>query len=205
MFGNCISPLIHIILTILTVCMVLKEAPHLQEKVNRSLGCAFLLLSLQKGKIRLQMPPLSKKRCPSWQAALQRDHELLQLYLLCGRYLHLWLGFDRGRGTLGWEGRKDEKSFSLFIHVKVELCYIWSVFAESPASPGQTLFLIYRAFPQRPEVMTIHGNKISRSGAGLHLWILLQSYARDHYTLWSAMRLEKKTLIDDQRPGCGRS
>lgn len=116
---------------------------------------------------------------------------VIQSYLLCGRYLHSWLGFDRGRGTLGWEGRKDEKSFSRFIHVKVGLRYTWSVFAESPASPGQTLFLTYGAFPYRPEVTTIHRNKISRSGAGLRLWILLQSYAWDRYALWSAIRLEK--------------
>lgn len=51
--------------------------------------------------------------------------------VLCGGHLHLWLGFDRSRGTLD-VGRKDGKSFCHFINVKVKLNDIWSVFGESP-------------------------------------------------------------------------
>lgn len=96
-------------------------------------------------------------------------------------------------------GRKDGKSFCHFINVKVKL-NTSEVFLEK----AQTLFLTYWGFPYRPEAITIHRNKTSRSGVGADLWSFLQSHARDHYTLHRAMRL-KISLTGEQRTGCGRA
>ena len=117
--------------------------------------------------------------------------------VLCGRHLHLWLVFDRGRGMLDVGRKEGWKELQPFYpresRVTLHLKCFWRkpCFSRSSA-PGQTLFLTHRGFPYRPEVMTVHGNKISRSGAGLDLWIFLQSSARDHYTFRRAIRLEKK-------------
>lgn len=115
--------------------------------------------------------------------------------VLCGGHLHLWLGFDKDRGILD-VGRKDGKSFCHFITLKVKLKNIWSVFGENMVSDIQWVF------PHRPEGITIHRNKTSRSGVGPDLWSFLPFHARSHYTLHRAMRL-KITLIGEQRPGCG--
>lgn len=133
------------------------------------------------------------RRCPLWaRSAVLPDKQLCDVTtscwwscygykeVLCGRLLHLRLGFDRGRGTLAAgrrEGWKELQPFDLRESgVRLHLKRFWSKPCFSRRSvPGQTLLLTYSGFRYRPEVMTVHRNKTSRSRAGLDLWIFLQS------------------------------
>lgn len=159
-------------------------------------------------------------RCPLWaRKAVLPDKQLCNVTtscwcscygykeVLCGRHLHLWLGFDRGTLDVGRkEGWKELQPFypcesGVTLHLK----RFWRkpCFSRSSA-PGQTLFLTYRRFPYRPEVMTIRRNKISRSGAGRKS-VDFPAVLHKRQLHFPKGNETRKKLIDEWGPGCGRS
>lgn len=86
-----------------------------------NLECACVLFSLQRRKIHLQVPPLSKKSHAAQQTALQCDHErlmeLLSLYRgpLWGTIFSCDQVLTNTEGCLMWEGRMQRVSTILSV------------------------------------------------------------------------------------------